>query len=150
MLIYEDGWKNGKTSGIFIFLESRWTSLVAQLVRNPPAMWETWVQFLGWEDPPGEGKGYPDQCSGLENSQDCIVHGAAKSHTWRSNFHFLWIKMFSGRAGEKSGLPVQILCGTPIEVIAEPGNESPMLFLLIHLPNDFCLNSFLFGWKETY
>ena len=26
-------------------------SLVAQLVKNSPAMWETWVQFLGWEDP---------------------------------------------------------------------------------------------------
>ena len=24
---------------------------MAQLVKNPPAMWETWVQFLGWEDP---------------------------------------------------------------------------------------------------
>ena len=30
-------------------------SLVAQLVKNPPAMWETWVQFLGWEDPQGKG-----------------------------------------------------------------------------------------------
>ena len=26
-------------------------SLVAQLIKNPPAMQETWVQFLGWEDP---------------------------------------------------------------------------------------------------
>ena len=26
-------------------------SLGAQLVKNPPAMWETWVRFLGWEDP---------------------------------------------------------------------------------------------------
>ena len=25
-------------------------SLVAQMVKNPPAMWETWVRFLGWED----------------------------------------------------------------------------------------------------
>ena len=31
-------------------------SLVAQLVMNPPAMWETWVQFLGWEDPLEKGK----------------------------------------------------------------------------------------------
>ena len=28
-----------------------WASLVAQLVKNPPAMWETWVGSLGWEDP---------------------------------------------------------------------------------------------------
>ena len=32
-------------------------SLVAQLVKNPPAMWETWVQSLGWEDPLEKGKG---------------------------------------------------------------------------------------------
>ena len=32
------------------------TSLVAQLVKNPPAMQETWVRFLGWEDPWEEGK----------------------------------------------------------------------------------------------
>ena len=28
---------------------------VAQMVENPPAMWDTWVQSLGWEDPLGEG-----------------------------------------------------------------------------------------------
>ena len=28
-----------------------WASLVAQTVKNPAAMWETWVQSLGWEDP---------------------------------------------------------------------------------------------------
>ena len=31
-------------------------SLVAQLVKNPPAMWETWVRSLGWEDPLKKGK----------------------------------------------------------------------------------------------
>ena len=36
----------------------------------------------------GEGKGYPLQYSGLENSMDCIVHGVAKSQTRLSNFHF--------------------------------------------------------------
>ena len=33
-----------------------WASLVAQLVKNPPAMLETWVQSLGWEDPLEKGK----------------------------------------------------------------------------------------------
>ena len=37
---------------------------------------------------PGKGKGYPLQYSGLENSVDCIVHGAAKSQTRLSSFHF--------------------------------------------------------------
>ena len=38
---------------------------------------------------PGEGKGYPPQYSGLENSMDCIVQGVAKSWTRLSNFHSL-------------------------------------------------------------
>ena len=63
-------------------------SLEAQLVKNPPALWETWVQSLDWEDSPGEEKGYPLQYSGLENSMDCIVHGVAKSQAQLSNFHF--------------------------------------------------------------
>ena len=37
---------------------------------------------------PGEGKGYPPQYSGLENSMDCIVHGVAKSRTQLSDFNF--------------------------------------------------------------
>ena len=37
--------------------------------------------------PPGEGKGYPLQYSGLENSKDCIVHGVAKSQTSLSDLH---------------------------------------------------------------
>jgi len=37
---------------------------------------------------PGEGKGYPFQYSGLENSMDCIVHGVAKSWKELSDFHF--------------------------------------------------------------
>ena len=41
----------------------------------------------------GEGKGYPLQYSGLENSMDCIAHGIAKSQTRQSEFQFtslLW------------------------------------------------------------
>ena len=95
-------------------------SLIAQLVKNLPAMQETQVWFLGREDPwrrdrlstpiylgfpggsagkesacnaadlgsipglgrsPGEGKGYPLQYSGLENSMDYPVHGVTESDT---------------------------------------------------------------------
>jgi len=46
--------------------------------------------ILGLERSPGEGKGYPLQYSGLENSMDLIVHGVAKSQTKTrlSDFHF--------------------------------------------------------------
>ena len=42
--------------GIGFPLQYSWASLVAQLVKNPPAMQETWVQFLGWKDPMEKGK----------------------------------------------------------------------------------------------
>ena len=41
--------------GIGYPLKYSWASLVAQMVKNPPAMWETWVQSLGREDPVEEG-----------------------------------------------------------------------------------------------
>ena len=43
----------GKSTGegIGYTLQYSWTSLVAQMVKNLPAMQETWVQSLGWEDP---------------------------------------------------------------------------------------------------
>ena len=42
--------------GIGYLLEYSWTSLVAHLVKNSPAMWETWVRSLVWEDPLEKGK----------------------------------------------------------------------------------------------
>ena len=42
--------------GIGYPLQYSWASLVAQLVKNPPAMRETWVQSLGWEYPLEKGK----------------------------------------------------------------------------------------------
>ena len=44
--------------------------------------------ILGLGRSPGEGKGYPLQYSGLENSMQCIVHEVAKSRTRLSDFHF--------------------------------------------------------------
>ena len=70
--------------GIGYPLQYSWASHVAQLVKNPPVMQETWE--LGRS--PGEGKGHPLQCSGLDNAIDCIVHGVAESHTQLSDFHF--------------------------------------------------------------
>ena len=41
--------------GIGYPLQYSWVSLVAQAVKNPPAMQETWVRSLGWEDPMEKG-----------------------------------------------------------------------------------------------
>ena len=62
--------------------------LVGQLVKNLPAMWESWVQSLGLERFPGEGNGYSLQYSGLEYSMDCMVRGVTKNWARRSDFHF--------------------------------------------------------------
>ena len=78
---------NKKFPFIF-FLNFLWTYLIAQLVKNLPAMQETPVDsYVG--KIPGEGIGYPLQYSGLENSMDYIVHGVAKSQTQLSDFHWL-------------------------------------------------------------
>ena len=47
-------------------VKNKWAPLVAQLVKNPPAMWETWGRSLGWEDPLEKGTAthpvfWPDQ-----------------------------------------------------------------------------------------
>ena len=114
--------------------------LIAQLVKNLPAMQETPVWFLGqkilWRRDRlptpvflgfpcgsagkeatcnagdlglipglgrslGEGKGYPLQYSGLENSMDCIAHGVTKSRTRLSDFHSLTSKRIKFSKGGK-------------------------------------------------
>ena len=61
--------------GIGYALHYSWASLVAQLVKNPPAMPETWGSIPGLGRSPGEGKGYPLQHSGLENSTGSQIVG---------------------------------------------------------------------------
>ena len=72
--------------GIDYPLQCSWTFLVAQLVKSLPAMWETWVRFLGWEDPLEKGKA--THSSTLAWKIPWTVHGVAKSWTRLSNFHF--------------------------------------------------------------
>ena len=81
-------WEDPLEKGISYPLQYSWASSVAQLVKNPPAIWETWVRSLSREDPLEKGKGYPLQYSGLENSMEYIVYGVAKSRTRQSDFHF--------------------------------------------------------------
>ena len=56
------------------------SSLIAQLVKNPPATQETWVQSLGWEDPL-EKERLPTPVFWSGEFHDCIVHGVAKLDT---------------------------------------------------------------------
>ena len=66
-------------------------SLMAQLVKNPPAMQEISVQSLGWEDPPEEGKATHSSILAWRIPRT-RVHGIAKSWTWLSDVHLLpWL-----------------------------------------------------------
>ena len=68
---------SGRSSGegIGYPLQYSWASQVAQLAKNPPAMWETQVRSLAWEDPLEKGKATH---SSVENSMECVVHGVTK------------------------------------------------------------------------
>ena len=69
--------------GIGYPLQYSWASLVAQLVKDPPAMRETWVRSLGWEDPLEKGKATHSSVLAwrLYSLQDYTVHGVTKSWT---------------------------------------------------------------------
>ena len=51
---------------------------MAQLVKNLPAVQETWFQSLGWEDPLEKGKATHTSYSGLENSMDYSSWGSQR------------------------------------------------------------------------
>ena len=65
-------------------------SLVAQIVKSLPAMQETWVQSLGWEDPlEKEMATHSSILAWTIPWTVYIVHGVAKSWTLLSDFHSL-------------------------------------------------------------
>ena len=62
-------------------------SLVTQMVKNPPAMQETWVWTLGWEDPLEKGVATHSSNLAWRIPWTGEVHGFTKSQTWVSDFH---------------------------------------------------------------
>ena len=81
-------------------LHHSWASLVAQLVKNPPTMQETWVQSLGWEDP--LEKGNDTHSIILAQRVPWTVLGVAKSGTRLNNFHFHFLRNKDKRLMEAS------------------------------------------------
>jgi hypothetical protein len=70
-----------------------WVSLVAQLVKNLPAMLETWVRSVGWEDPLEKGKDtYPSILAW--RIPWTVYPWVAKSRTRLSDFHTLFLLLF--------------------------------------------------------
>ena len=76
--------------GIGYPLHYSWASLVAQMVKNPPAVWETWVLYLGWEDHLEEDMATHSYILAWRIPKDrrvwwTAVHGVTKSQIQLSN-----------------------------------------------------------------
>ena len=75
-------------------LQYSWASLVSNLVKNLPAMWETWVQSLNWEDPLENGIATHSSILAWripwieKPGSQAIVHGVTKSQMGLNDFHF--------------------------------------------------------------
>ena len=61
---------------------------MAQLIKNPPAMRETWVQSLDWEDPLEKGKATLSSILAWRIPWTVLIPGVTKNWTRLSNFHF--------------------------------------------------------------
>ena len=84
---------SGRSSaeGLGYSLQYSWTSLVAQLIKNLPAKWETWVWSLGWEDPLRKGKATHSSIL-ASRIPWTAAHGVTKSqHEW-ATFTFIGVK----------------------------------------------------------
>ena len=80
-------------------------SRVTQTVENPPAVWETWVPSLGWEDSPGGGRGNPLQYSWASLVAQMVKNPPAVQETWVQSLG--WEDSFPG---EGNGYPLQYSC----------------------------------------
>ena len=94
--------------GIGYLLQYSWASIAAQLVKNLPAMWETWVWSLGWEDPLEKGK------ATLSNILAWRIPWAVKSmgsqrvgHDWAT--HPSTFQAFAGSAAKALWCDVLVL-----------------------------------------
>ena len=121
-----------------------WASLVAQLLKNPPAMRETWIRSLAWEDPREQGKA--DLSSTLAwRSPWTVVHGVAELDTTERlslSFSFRvhsfmpssicdWLPALTGASilvGEtdsknQGNRPIRVISGKQRVTAGRPGSE---------------------------
>ena len=78
-------------------LQYSWASLMAQLVKNPPAIQETWVWSLGWEDPLEKGKATHSRILAWRILRTVWSLGITKTPTRLSDFCFHYAQESSRR-----------------------------------------------------
>ena len=82
------GWGRSGGEGIGYPLQYSWAFIVAQLVKNPPTMQESWVRSLGWEDPLEKGKATHSSTLARRIPWTLQSKESTKSWIWLSDFHF--------------------------------------------------------------
>ena len=92
------------SSNFILLVYNLLLTLVAQLAKNLPAVWETWVRSLGWEDPLEKGT----TTHGLQNSPvfwPGEFHGLYSpwSRTWLSDFYFISFQPSFASLSQPSG-----------------------------------------------
>ena len=92
---------------VYIKLYIKWASLVAQMVKNPPAMQETWVQSLGWEDPLEEGMAIHSSITAWRIPLDrgawqTTIHGVTESDAteWLSTAQHAFLRVKEKKESE--------------------------------------------------
>ena len=106
--------------GISYPLQYSWASLVAQLVKNPPAMWETWVWSLSWEDTLKKGKA--THSSILAWRIPWTKSMGLQSWTQLSNFHSLH-SLIQALPKVITGTPAQLHMSAALEEESSVGAE---------------------------
>ena len=89
--------KMSSVLAILCILPTHTSGLPDSLVKNPPAMQEILVRFLGWEDPLEKGKATHSSILAWRIPQ---AHGVAKSRTRLSDFHFHFTSLHSHSGNE--------------------------------------------------
>ena len=119
-------------------------SLIAQLVKNPPAMWETWVQSLGLKTPWRREKiptpvFWPGEFQGLYWTELNTVYGVTRSQTRLSDFHFLkQVYGFPGSSvGKESACNSEDLGSVPgLGRSPREGHSNPLQYSCLENPMD--------------
>ena len=144
---------SGRSSGegIGYPLQYSWASLVAQLVKNPPAMWETWFQSLGWEDALEEGMATHSRILAWRTPMDKSLAGYSPWNTPGQDTGLgsrSFLQRFFSTQGLKPGLPHcrQILYplshqGSPINYV----EKRKSLTQIFKKPPEVC-----YGWTGSH
>ena len=131
--------------GIGYPFQYSWASLVAQLVKNPSTMWETWVQSLGWEDPlKKKGTATHSSILAWRIQTTKRIQGHKESDTTEQLSHFTRMVLVMVHEDIWTPSSVTIFCMVCMRIPTE-NRARPANILLRHCPKPQCQSLGLMG-----